>query len=964
MADLDLQLKIRALVEGINQVKALSDQVYGLNRAAGRPLRDPTAQLHAGAVRARHSVGLLNASIFSLKNAVGAVGVLLAGRELVRSADAYTLLRARIDLVTNSAEELAAVERRLFDSAQRTRSGYQETVALYARVARNAKGLGASQLELLQLTETVNQALQVGGATTQEAAAGTIQFAQALASGTLRGDELRSVLENMPRLAQAIVEGLEQIGVGANLTLGDLREMSEQGELSAQRLFAALLTQGKALSQEFTRMPRTVGGALTQLGNDAQRALAKADMSPLLEGIDGLRELLTDPTMLEAIKGFGTLFAQSMALPLIPARELAGLLRWFRGQRDTAMPLSEIAATGDPERLQARIANLRRTIDDLQALRGNAGLSPAEQARIDALRQEILTLERLRQLHARRIAGEEPDLTIKPPPAPDKDAPIAAAQAASALAEAAVARAKAAAQQQQVILDDQLNQGLISYRDYYGQIAALQTAAVDAEANAVRAKLALAQQEGDEKDKLAKIEIELVELGLQRAGIATKAAIEQAAAERNLAQQLDQVRAQLAQASGDDIAAMKLELSAQFRELTQRLIVEGDAAGQALIKRLIDTRLARAQFEQIERDSRDILSRMADAEQSVDARRAAGLITELQARRELTALHAQALTQIGELLPKMQALAAATGDPRALDNVRRLREEFSRLALEADTVATQINGAIESGINSALNSVGGQITSLREGMRSLLSDVVEGLRRIAAEQLTAHIVDAFGLQRIGTKLSGVLSGGGEQAAQQAAAAAAAATLTTGAAAAGTALSTGAATAGAALTTSGAAAGGTLSGGGAAAAAAMVAGATQAAAIMAAAGAAGAAGGGGGGGGLLAGLFHSGGIAGNASTYRRMPAVMMATAPRYHGGGLAGLKPDEVPAVLRRNEEVLTRDDPRHRFNGGIASAPPQVTVRNINLFDTQVIGDYLSTSAGEKVVLNVVSRNKAALGIT
>ena len=48
----------------------------------------------------------------------------------------------------------------------------------------------------------------------------------------------------------------------------------------------------------------------------------------------------------------------------------------------------------------------------------------------------------------------------------------------------------------------------------------------------------------------------------------------------------------------------------------------------------------------------------------------------------------------------------------------------------------------------------------------------------------------------------------------------------------------------------------------------------------------------------------------------------------------------------------------------IASAPPQVTVRNVNLFDTQVIGDYLSTSAGEKVVLNVVSRNKAALGLT
>ncbi len=135
------------------------------------------------------------------------------------------------------------------------------------------------------------------------------------------------------------------------------------------------------------------------------------------------------------------------------------------------------------------------------------------------------------------------------------------------------------------------------------------------------------------------------------------------------------------------------------------------------------------------------------------------------------------------------------------------------------------------------------------------------------------------------------------------------------------------------------------------------------------GAAAAGGGAGGGsgliGGLLAGLFHAGGVVGSAGgATRNMPALAFAAAPRLHAGGLAGLAADEMPAILRRNEEVLTRDDPRHRFNGGIASAPPQVTVRNVNLFDTQVIGDYLSTSAGEKVVLNVVSRNKAALGIS
>ena len=114
------------------------------------------------------------------------------------------------------------------------------------------------------------------------------------------------------------------------------------------------------------------------------------------------------------------------------------------------------------------------------------------------------------------------------------------------------------------------------------------------------------------------------------------------------------------------------------------------------------------------------------------------------------------------------------------------------------------------------------------------------------------------------------------------------------------------------------------------------------------------------------ILHGGGLVGSTGAARSMPAFAFAGAPRFHGGGIAGLAADEVPAILRRREEVLTEDDPRHISNLGrsaAAPAPQPITVRNINLFDTQVIGDYLSTSAGERVVLNVVSRNKAALGI-
>lgn len=115
------------------------------------------------------------------------------------------------------------------------------------------------------------------------------------------------------------------------------------------------------------------------------------------------------------------------------------------------------------------------------------------------------------------------------------------------------------------------------------------------------------------------------------------------------------------------------------------------------------------------------------------------------------------------------------------------------------------------------------------------------------------------------------------------------------------------------------------------------------------------------GGLLAPIFHGGGVAGDsAAQTRSVPAIAWAAAPRYHGGGLAGFRPDEVPAILQRGEEILPAGDPRHRNNIG-TGGPPVINLRNVNLFDTGVISDYLASSAGERVILNVVRRNRELL---
>lgn len=127
------------------------------------------------------------------------------------------------------------------------------------------------------------------------------------------------------------------------------------------------------------------------------------------------------------------------------------------------------------------------------------------------------------------------------------------------------------------------------------------------------------------------------------------------------------------------------------------------------------------------------------------------------------------------------------------------------------------------------------------------------------------------------------------------------------------------------------------------------------------------GGGGGGGGLfgglfgiLGGIFHEGGIAGSAVYSRSVPAAIFAGAPRYHGGGIAGLAPDEVPAILQQGEEIIKRNDPRHRFNGGGQSAPPP-TVRQVLTFSEDELAGAMAGTAGEKVVITHIRRNAATL---
>lgn len=184
------------------------------------------------------------------------IGLVLGGREIVQMADVWTNVYAKISLVTQSAAEQAEIQQKVFEIAQRTRQEYESTGALYYKMALFSKELNASQQDVLDVTETVNKALVVGGASKMEANSTILQLSQALASGFLQGDELRALRENAPLLMNEMAKYL-------GTTIGGLKDMGAQGQLSSEKVFKAILSAKGKIDSQFKKMPVTVEQATT-----------------------------------------------------------------------------------------------------------------------------------------------------------------------------------------------------------------------------------------------------------------------------------------------------------------------------------------------------------------------------------------------------------------------------------------------------------------------------------------------------------------------------------------------------------------------------------------------------------------------------------------------------------------------------------------------------------------------------
>lgn len=264
----------------------------------------------------------LGGSMLTIGRAIAGLGAAMLAKEFVQVADAMALLEARLRTATGSAQAFAQAQTDIYKIAQANNIGLQETATLYTRLSDPVLKLGGTAREVSGIVDAFATSLRVGGASASEASAATLQFAQAMASGRLNGDEFRSIAEASPRFMRALADG---IGVGA----GELRKMSEEGKLTADVVGNALMSSLGQLKQEAQSMPDTVGGALKRFSNDVQLAVSD------LNKIGGAGVTLGLAAMVEEVR------------KLIPAvrDELAGAFRatseWVEKNREGLLDVWE-----------------------------------------------------------------------------------------------------------------------------------------------------------------------------------------------------------------------------------------------------------------------------------------------------------------------------------------------------------------------------------------------------------------------------------------------------------------------------------------------------------------------------------------------------------------------------------------------------------------------------------------------
>lgn len=233
--------------------------VSGLLKAQGKANKSLDS-IGNSATNAAKKMDELQTNINRVAGAIAASLVVDWGKAFLVAADNMSQLNARIERLTGSAAAASQTMQALMRISSATGGSLQDTAKLWETLSTALRDTGATNGQIIQLTETLQKIGRIGGSSSEEMANALRQFGQSISSGTVRAEEFNSILEQMPELARQIAAGM---GVG----IGELRQLMLDGKLTAEDALNAIQKQTGSVNAEFEKLPRTLSQANTALTN-------------------------------------------------------------------------------------------------------------------------------------------------------------------------------------------------------------------------------------------------------------------------------------------------------------------------------------------------------------------------------------------------------------------------------------------------------------------------------------------------------------------------------------------------------------------------------------------------------------------------------------------------------------------------------------------------------------------------
>jgi len=256
-----------------------------INTGDVKKANDELDKLSKTSNKTEQSTKRLSKSFGGLSTAVAVIGAGVLAKQFIETADAMNLLNARLRLVTSSMEEYKKQQIALLEVAKGSYSSLSDTVSLYTKLDPALKRVGATTEGVNQVVDSFAKGLKLGGATASESSSAILQFGQAMGSGVLRGDEFNSMMEASPKLMAYVAEGM-------NKPVTSLRKLAEEGKLTAGEVSAAMLLMSDKIEADFKTLPKTVGGAITNLQTDISLLVNEIDTANQITAT--LANLLSD----------------------------------------------------------------------------------------------------------------------------------------------------------------------------------------------------------------------------------------------------------------------------------------------------------------------------------------------------------------------------------------------------------------------------------------------------------------------------------------------------------------------------------------------------------------------------------------------------------------------------------------------------------------------------------------------